>query len=69
MKYANAMLQVVKNTKAGSEAVEKYNDLLSKQDEMPYTDYIREMGDVINSTRDELSKYLSDDELNAIDLS
>lgn len=69
LRYANAMLQVVKNTEAGKKAISDYYKIQEEQDSMPYDKYVAKMSTVMEAVRAELSKRLTPEEMNAIDLS
>ena len=69
LRYANAMLQVVKNTEAGKKAVSDYYKIQEEQGSMPYDKYVAKMSTVMDAVRAELSKRLTPEEMNAIDLS
>lgn len=69
LRYANAMLQVVKNTEAGKRAISDYYKIQEEQDSMPYDKYVAKMSTVMEAVRAELSKRLTPEEMNAIDLS
>lgn len=69
LRYANAMLQVVKNTEAGKKAISDYYKIQEEQDSMPYDKYVAKMSTVMDAVRAELSKRLTPEEMNAIDLS
>lgn len=69
LRYANAMLQVVKNTEAGKKAISDYYKIQEEQDSMPYDKYVAKMSTAMEAVRAELSKRLTPEEMNAIDLS
>ena len=69
LRYANAMLQVVKNTEAGKKAISDYYKIQEEQGSMPYDKYVAKMSTVMDAVRAELSKRLTPEEMNAIDLS
>ena len=69
LRYANAMLQVVKNTEAGKKAISDYYKIQEEQGSMPYDKYVAKMSTVMEAVRAELSKRLTPEEMNAIDLS
>lgn len=69
LQYADAMLQVVKNTKAGKKAVSDYYKLLEDQSSIPYDEYLAKISEVMGSLRTELGKQLTPEQMDAIDLS
>lgn len=69
LRYANAMLQVVKNTEAGKKAISDYYKIQEEQGSMPYDKYVAKMSTVMEAVRTELSKRLTPEEMDAIDLS